>query len=490
MAAMSNPNEGAASRRGDDATEIEDILGSKLIVRLYGLLRALRIYETSNQTVQDQLREFLGLAQQAIEDELILVAMGQCFYVNGVRVRAGAAQAALFDALTQEFERRKLGGLRLLDGVRADELATFLRLFIEHSDPERAALLGDALAANGITRVIPVGLGELPSGSETENARTASETPGESERALARQNYAQAVHGVRRAILHTARTGKPAMRRIKRVVQPIVDSIMKNEQSIIGLTAIKTHDEYTYAHCVNVSILAVAIGHYLGLSRAQLASLGVAALLHDIGKLTIPPDVLRKPGKMTEQEWELMERHPIEGMKVVARAPGLTALTLDLIEVALQHHLTCDGRGYPKASKPAPISALSRIVTVADCFDAMTAHRAYRKRPFTGHEALRLLLGPDRGRYDTAALWALVKTVGLYPAGTILMTSSRHIVISLSPNPEDPRRPNCRVLSRPDGSMPPDTDPELWSPMPNDVIVSSVVDPDEFEGEIDRLLAA
>jgi hypothetical protein len=83
-----------------------------------------------------------------------------------------------------------------------------------------------------------------------------------------------------------------------------------------------------------------------------------------------------------------------------------------------------------------------------------------------------------------------VKTVGLYPAGTILTTTSRHIVISLSPNPEDPRRPHCRVLSRPDGSMPPDTHPERWSPMPNDVSVSSVVDPDEFEGEIDRLLAA
>src|SRR4029077_10132341 len=208
-----------------------------------------------------------------------------------------------------------------------------------------------------------------------------------------------------------------------------------DEYSLVGLTAIKGHDEYTYAHCVNVGILSVAMGPLLGITRAARRDLGVAALLHDIGKLTIPGDVLRKPGRMNEDEWGLMRRHPVEGLKMVSRVPGLSSLTVDMLSVTLQHHRTCDGGGYPRSTRTGSPSVAARIVAVADCFDAMTAHREYRRRPFTGYEALHVLLGPDRARYDPAALWALVKTVGLYPAGTLLVTDTGVLVMSTSPNP-------------------------------------------------------
>jgi HD-GYP domain-containing protein (c-di-GMP phosphodiesterase class II) len=341
-------------------------------------------------------------------------------------------------------------------------------------------------AGAGIAHVSPISRAEAGSGAEAAEA----EAPAEDEHDRALQVFRQAVAGTRGAILATARTGKPALRKIKRIVQPIVDSIMKDEYSLVGLTAIKGHDEYTYAHCVNVGILSVAMGHSMGMPRASLADLGVAALLHDIGKLTIPTDVLRKPDRLSEEEWTLMRRHPIEGLKMVSRVPGLGSLTVDMFNVTLQHHLTSDGRGYPAMGRPGRLSVVGRLVAVADCFDALTAHRAYRPRPFTGYEALRLLLGPDRGRYDPAALWALVNTVGFYPAGTLLATNSGHLVVSLSPNPDDQRRPNCVVLARPDGTMPPDSAPETWNPMPDGITVANVVDPDEFEGEVDRLLAA
>ncbi|HTM57309.1 MAG TPA: HD domain-containing phosphohydrolase [Candidatus Udaeobacter sp.] len=463
-------------------------MGPALVSRFHGLLRAARIYSPSNQTFQDQMWDLLRLVDQVMEGEVLLLAMGQCFYVNGVRIRADASQAAVFDALTVEFEQRKLGGVRFLEGLRSEELAVFLQLMLERPDGERAADLPAAAAAAGVVNVAAVTLAETESaGAETS---AADEPPPQTERERTKQVFRQAVSGTRQAILHTARTGKPAMRRIKRVVQPIVDSVMKNEYSLIGLTAIKNHDEYTFAHCVNVSVLSVAMGHQLGLPRTTLANLGLAALLHDVGKLTVPPEVLGKPDQLSSEEWQLMERHPIEGVKIVARAPGLSTLSLDLLNVAFQHHLTEDGRGYPRLGRPCRLSAATRLVTVADCYDAMTAHRAYRSRPFTGYEALRLLLGPDRTRYDVAALWTLVRTVGLYPAGTLLMTNSGHLVISLSPNPEDMRRPFCRVLARPDGSMPPDAHPETWDPMPKDMTVSRVVSPEEFDGEIDRLIAA
>jgi hypothetical protein len=120
----------------------------------------------------------------------------------------------------------------------------------------------------------------------------------------------------------------------------------------------------------------------------------------------------------------------------------------------------------------------------------MTTHREYRARPFTGYEALHTLLGPDRRYFDSAVLWGLVQTVGLYPAGTLLETVSGCMVLSLNNNREDLRRPQCRVLARPDRSLVLDGHPEIWDPMPSHESVARVVPPEEFEAEVDRLLAA
>jgi hypothetical protein len=120
----------------------------------------------------------------------------------------------------------------------------------------------------------------------------------------------------------------------------------------------------------------------------------------------------------------------------------------------------------------------------------MTTHRSYRARPFTGHEALGTLLGQDRNLFDPAVLWAVVQTVGLYPAGTLLETRSGHMVLSLNNNREDLRRPHCRVLAHPDGRHALEGRPELWEPMSRHETVVRAVPPEEFEVEIDRLLAA
>ena len=471
-----------------DDQMLESVLGPSLVARLYGLLRAVRIYDLSNQAVRDQVRETLTLLEEAMEDEVALVAMGQCFYINGVRVRAEPAQIPLFTALSGEFEQRRLGGLRFLEGLPAEEFGAFMRLLAEHADAARGPLLGEAAAAAGIRHLVPITLEEL------ESAQSQGEDPieetGTSDRERARRTYRQALQGTKAAILRTARTGRPAIRRAKRVVQPIVDSIMKNEYSIVGLTAIKNHDEYTYAHSVNVSILSVAIGQTLGFSRDTLANLGVAGLLHDVGKLTIPAEVLGKAAALTEEEWELMRRHPLAGAKTVMRMPGLSTLMLDALTVCLYHHLGCNGGGYPKVARSGPPPTLARVVAAADCYDAMTTHRAYRARPFTGYEALRTLLGQDRNLFDPAVLWALVQTVGLYPAGTLLQTASGHMVLSLNNDREDLRRPQCRVLAYPDGVHALDGSPEIWEPMPRHETVVRVVPPEEFETEIDRLLAA
>lgn len=476
-------------RTGDETEErIATEVGPQLISRLHGLLRAARLYSRSNQTYRRMLQELMATIAEAMEDETTLVGMGDYFYVNGVRLKGQGSQMALFRALMAEFESRGLGAVRFLPGVTAEEIETFLDHFGSARDPESAEKLPERVSGAGVVHIVPVLARDLKVVNESDGVEEGAEARTERERA--KQTFSRAVIGMKSIMLRTAQSGRPAIRQARRLVQPIVDSIMKNEYSIIGLTALKDHDEYTYAHCVNVSILSVGIGQVLGLSRQALANLGVAALLHDIGKIAIPSELLQKSAALTPEEWSLMRRHPLEGVKMVTRLPGASTLTLDTMRVCFQHHVNFDCSGYPEFPSRRIPAPMTRIVAVADFFDAVTAHRAYRPRPYTPWEALHLLMGAERPHFDPAALVALVRVVGLYPAGSVLVTSSNHVVLSLSPSPTDPRRPNCRVLVWPDGRVYTSGQATDWEPLPAGETVERVLDPEEHEFDTKLFLAA
>jgi HD-GYP domain-containing protein (c-di-GMP phosphodiesterase class II) len=320
-----------------------------------------------------------------------------------------------------------------------------------------------------------------PAGEEPEPAHDQHRT---------RLAFRRAVYGTRDVIERTARTGRPALRQARRVVQPIVDRLLRREHSLVGFTALKRHDEYTYAHCVHVSILSIRMGQLLGLSRGELADIGVAALLHDTGKIAVPADILCKSGKLEPHEWAAIRRHPMEGLRIVSRMPGVSGAMLESMRVAFEHHMNVDRTGYPDVHRPGAMGSFSRIVAVADVFDAVTSHRAYRKRPMTAHEALRLLLSREAAHFDRAVLWALVQTVGLYPAGTIVRTESGRLWLSIAPNPADLRRPVAReLLPGSDGGVVPAA-PEADAPLADGDRVTHVLPPEDLALDVETLLAA
>ena len=466
-------------------------LGPKLLVRLNALLRTARTHDVTNQAFQRQLKEFHEVVIQVMEedqeDEVALVVVADYVYLNGVRIKAHPSMLSVYHALMSEFERRALGGIRFLHGVHEAELERFFQLFVASDESSLAERLIETVKEAGIDHVMPVPAMDL---DPDDLARDLEEQKENTERGRAKRVFWRAVLGTRKIVLRAHQTGRPDLRQAKRLVQPVVDSIMRHEYSVVGLTALRDHDEYTYAHCVNVSVLSIGMGQQLGLPRQVLADLGVAALLHDIGKLSVPGDVLRKPAKLTADEWKVMHRHPLEGVKMMTRMPGLTPLTLDSMRVCLEHHMNFDRTGYPQVTGDWGQSTLARIVAVADCFDAITAHRAYHKRPRSAFEGLQYLLGAARVNFDPAALWALVRTVGLYPAGTLLQTNTNHIVLSLSPNPNDVTRPYVRVLAYPDGSTPDPNHPEDWTPMPRECNAVKVLPPDSVETSTSEQLAA
>lgn len=464
--------------------------GPVVLQRLSALLRTARTYDVSNQAFRRQVEEFLGVVRGLLEDEdeIALVAVADYLYLNGVRVRSSAATLGTYHAVLGEFERRQVGGLRFLPGISEAEVERFFQIFMAAEDPALAERLTETVAEAAVTTIVPV----APSEVEADDLARDLDDPVQQqpERARAKRVFWRAVLGTKRVVLKARNSGRPDLRQAKRVVQPIVDSILKHEYSIVGLTAIKDHDEYTYAHCVNVAVLSIGMGQELRLPRQALADLGVAGLLHDVGKLTIDGDVLRKPGALTAEEWVSMRRHPIEGARMVARMPSLSTVTLDAMRACLEHHMNFNRTGYPDVEGEWGQAVMSRIVAMADCFDAITAHRAYHVRPRTPFEGLQLLLGPNRVNFDPAVLWALCRTVGLYPAGTVMQTESGYVVLSLGPNADDVLRPNARVLVRPDGTGPPEDAPELWQPMPKPESVSRVLKPEEHQVAAQELLAA
>ena len=422
------------------------------------------------------------------EQELSLAAASGYFYLNGARIRATSSLLPVYHSLMGEFERRGLAGFRVAEGVTGAELERFFQLFVATDDPTMAGQVFQDLRAASIEHIETISLADVADEDATISLDERKDAGGE--RGRAQRVFWRAVLGTKKMLIRTAQTGRPDLRHAKRLVQPFVDQIMNHEYAVVGLTALKEHDEYTYAHCVNVSILSVGIGHVLGLSRQTLADLGVAALVHDVGKITVPGEVLRKPAKLDPEEWRVMRRHPVEGVKMMLRMPGLSSLTVDAMRSCFEHHMNHDRSGYPRVGMEWNQATMSRIVAIADCFDAMTAHRAYHKRPFTPFEALQYLLGSTRGSFDPAARWALVQTVGLYPPGTVMITSSGTAALSLTPNPADLKRPHCRVLVHPDGRVEPEEDGEAWSPMPDSEAVVRVLQPEDLQMSIQEYLAA
>jgi HD-GYP domain-containing protein (c-di-GMP phosphodiesterase class II) len=232
------------------------------------------------------------------------------------------------------------------------------------------------------------------------------------------------------------------VRKAKRLTQQMVDIIQMDESMLLGLTSIKNFDMYTFVHSVNVCILSMLVGDRLRLDKSDIARIGVAALFHDIGKTYIPSTILNSTGPLSPSEWELMKYHTFFGVKELSRMNALID-AIDPMFVSLQHHVHVNDNGYPQRPGGWDLRLFSRIVTIADYFDAMTAYRTYQKDPITPDKALRFILEKSGEIFDPFISKVFIQAMGLYPVGTIVELDSGEKAVVLRQNPE----PRC--LHRP-----------------------------------------
>ncbi len=206
----------------------------------------------------------------------------------------------------------------------------------------------------------------------------------------------------------------------KKLVEEITDSVARNPGALISLARLKTADDYTYMHSVAVCAMMVALAKQLGLDEEQTRSAGLAGLMHDLGKAAMPMDVLNKPGKLTDAEFTVIKTHPVEGHRLLLTGTNIDPVVLD---VCLHHHEKVDGSGYPKGLKGDEISLFAKMGAVCDVYDAITSNRPY-KAGWDPAESLRKMAEWSKGHFDWTVFQAFVKSLGIYPVGSLVRLSS------------------------------------------------------------------
>lgn len=232
------------------------------------------------------------------------------------------------------------------------------------------------------------------------------------------------------------------VREMAQTVNEIIDQLLNLPSLVVNLVDIRSLDDYTFGHSVNVCVLSLLTGITLGYNRAKLFHLGMGALLHDVGKVRIPREILNKPGSLTREEFNVVKEHTVYGYEMLQRLPDVSPMAA---RIAYQHHERHQGQGYPQGLREDEIHEFARITAVADVFDALTADRVYR-RAFPVHEAYEMIAGSGNFLFDFNVVRAFLQNVAAYPAGTIVALSNGEIGVVVENRRGLTLYPRVRIL--------------------------------------------
>jgi putative nucleotidyltransferase with HDIG domain len=250
------------------------------------------------------------------------------------------------------------------------------------------------------------------------------------------------------AVWDTAETeGKPDATAARTMIDGLAQAVAQNRTALLALTTLKNYDNYTFTHMVNVSILTMGQARGLGIDGPLLREFGLAALMHDIGKVRTPKDILNKPEKLTDAEFDIMKRHVVDGAEILRKTPEVPALAP---VVAFEHHLRTDGSGYPGKVKRSSLNVGTMLCSIADVYDAMRSQRQYQEA-FPTDRILAVLKRNDGAQFDQHLVRRFVQLIGIYPAGNIVRLNTGEVGVVLKVYAPDPYRPQVRVLINRDG---------------------------------------
>ena len=367
-------------------------------------------------------------------DEVQLGVLGNHLLVDGL---PWEEQEEPLSLLSQELRSRKIDKLTFQRGFTRADLVSLLEVLAgDQASPgavhSEVVSLADMLAGRGVSR-IRVGHLNL---KEEEAAALATADPSE------RGAYEDAVSGLAEA-MDCARGGRLLRtRQIITLVESLMEHLARDPAPLLMLSTLRGHSEYTYTHIVNVTILTIAQAQSLTDDPEIVREYGIAAMMHDMGKVKIPREILDSRARLSEADFELIRRHPIESLHLLRDSPGVSDLAMI---VAFEHHRRFDLTGYPALPAPLPQHFATRVVTLADAYDAMRSNRSYQ-REVPPEQALQILRQQSGKMFDPVLVRAFIRMMGAYPPGTRVRLDTGEEAMSLKANPDDPYRPIVRLV--------------------------------------------
>jgi len=421
-------------------------MGTGILSTMYAALRALQLYPAENDVVKRSLQEVKEQADALIEHDggLSIWVAGNYMFVNDLQVKLDLHDYASLSAFREVLRGHGVGRLEVGAKASLADWQSFLTLLAADPAPGQPALdaLYAAIQSHGVSHFDVGPSSPMFEGTEGEQAVEA-----------ARRTYTRSVK-VARDMMEGLVLGKAiGARRAERAVLAVVDQVLQEPATMLGMLTLRDFDDHSYVHSVNVSILSVALGDYLGFNREQLFELGFAALFHDIGKVLIPSAVLNKMGWLNDEEWRLVSQHPDFGLLMMFNVEGFEELPYRAMLAVYEHHMKPDLSGYPRVIRRRRQGLFARIIAITEAYDAAISNYSKQFLPCSPDEAIRQLREAETGAYDSVLTRAFVNMMGIFPVATlvILDTGEMGVVVAPNPNPKALNRPLVRIIANADG---------------------------------------
>jgi putative nucleotidyltransferase with HDIG domain len=423
-------------------------LGNNLVTKLHVLMKISQIYDSKNVALHQFIQESLQTINALIKKEggLSLKIVRDDLFLNEHRLRYSVEGFTSFKYLLTQWKKRLIGEVIFKEPMDETTLREFVYalMSLEEGREENASVFTEHLANLSI---LSIEVNPLEVFEGEEEGMTLHK---EDHREVAKKVFFETIGTIEEVITHIKGKQHADVRKLKRLAQKAVHLVMEDESILLGMTTIKNYDEYTFNHSVNVSIYSLAMGRRLGFSRKTLTELGIAALLHDIGKSKIPKETLNKPTSFDEGEWGLMKKHPLLGVEILLNLIQLGEINPRIVIGIFDHHLRRDFAGYPKLFRKKEVSLFGRIIQIADSYDAMTTPKNYKRTPYTPEQALAIMMRERGAQLDPILLKIFIGVVGIFPVGSLVLLNTRElgIVYKANPDPKWMDRPQVIIVER------------------------------------------
>lgn len=411
--------------------------GTDIIALLYALVKAVQVYDLNNAVVQTAAKKIVYSLKTLLNiySRVQLVRYMDYVFFNKQRLRFEIDGYASLQFIHDKLKTLGIKSLSFLPGIDKEEMIIFASLFKKKKEE-----FTNGYSSSGFKRIL------IEFSTEEDDA---PDFLREGERI--KKTYFKALK-VTRNLMQNLWMNQPIdVKSSRRIIYNLIDSLTQDEFGLLTLTAIKNLDDYTYNHSLNVGILALALGQRIGLSKKSLAKLGSAGILHDIGKVALPKELIYKSERLTNEEWELLKKHSDYGIKEIVKARGLDETGLISMTIAYQHHWNYNGSGYPIHNKNESPILFSRIVRICDSYDAMTTPRMYQVVPYLPHFALRVMWKLRNVWFDPLLTKVFIQLLGLYPIGSCLELDNGEIALVIRQNQGYSEQPIVKIILDKDG---------------------------------------